>query len=158
METRIVHPKVVERKANPMKYVRDDAARLIIDELQKFKKKIPKRGLNNVTKEPEWFSKSFDWKWKGEPTLRDRMTKLKWSTPYLPPQMVVMGITSEQFNKEAAKSLMIECLELLNNLHNNLDSVTVVPAEQISQWKEMIWKKKRYLMIVAKMLGMIIES
>ena len=162
-EARIIHPKIIERQQKPMKYIRDNAGQLIIEQLEKFKKKIPKKGLNN--KVPMWRWKATDYPeifpfGRNEPipelpTLPRRMEKLFWHTLYLPPQMVSLGLTSDDFDKKRAKSLMVECLELLSNLHDNLDSVTVVDEKKVEYWKQMIWTRKKYLLVTAKMLGMV---
>ena len=166
MKAQIIHPKVLERQQNPMKHVRDNAGQLIIEQLEKFKKKIPKKGLNN---------KVSMWRWKATdypeilpfgrnepipelPTLPRRMEKLFWHALYLPPQMVAMGMTSEDFDKSIAKSLIADCFELLFNLLDNLDSVIVVDRTKIESWKKRIQAKIDYLRVTAKMLGLIQEG
>ena len=155
-EVHIVHPKIIERQKNPTKHIREDAARIIIEELERFKKKIPIRGLNNRRQVPEWFKQHYpDSKWMGDPNIIDRMSKLSWGYPYLPPQMFALGMTAEDFDKERAKSLMIDCLERLSSLHENLDSVTVIEKNEVENYKKIIWNKKSYLLMRAKMLGLV---
>jgi len=162
-EVQIVHPKIIERQKNPMKHIRDDAARIIIDVLSGFKKKIPKKGLNN--KVPMWRWKATDYPGiypfgRNEPipelpTLPRRMERLFWHTLYLPPQMVALGITSDEFDRDLARSLMIDCLELLSDLFINLYSFTVVEKSKVENYKKTIWDKKKYLLVTARVLGMV---
>ena len=166
MEIEIIHPKVIERRDNPFKFIRNDAAKHIVDQLEKFKKKIPKKGLNNMTKPRtykfrQWMynlnDNGYDVVTHQYPTLIKRMNDLRWHVPFLPPQMVAAGISAEDFDEKRVKKLLIECFELLDNLYVNLDSVTVVDKEQIEQYKMLVRGKRMYLMTTAKMLGMIQE-
>lgn len=152
MEPVLIHPKVVERRNNPTKFIRDDAAKIIIEQLERLKKKIPIMGLNNLSKPKDY---GYGLILHPRPTLPNRMSKLFWHTVYLPPQMVAIGISSDNFEVDRAKSLMKDCLCLLTNLHNNLDDVTVVDKEIINRWKEEIWRKKRYLLNTANAFGMV---
>jgi len=162
-EVQTVHPKVVERRQQPMKYIRDSAGQLIIEQLEKFKKKIPKKGLNNKVPMFRWKASDYPGIYpfgRTEPipelpTLPRRMERMFWHSLYLPPQMVAMGMTSDDFDKGLARSLMVDCLELLSNLSINLDSVTVVEKSKIENYKKKIWVKKKYLLVTAKALGMV---
>jgi len=166
MKVEIIHPKVIERRDNPVKFIRNNAAKHIIEELEKFKKKIPKRGLNNkvsmfrwrITDYPDTMPFGRNDSIPELPTLPRRMNELRWHIPFLPPQMVAIGISADDFDEEKTRTLLNECFELLSNLYINLDSVTVVDKEQIERWKRLIQNKRKYLMTTAKMLGIIQEG
>ena len=140
----------------------ENAGRLTVEQLEKLKKKIPIRGFNNLTKEPWWFK---DWRtpigtkreWISKPTLPRRMSKLLFGLPYLPPQMVSMGATEGTHTNEA-KLLLANCLDLLEDLRNNLDGVTVIPKEDVERYKIRIENLVKYLRTSGRILGLIIET
>lgn len=142
----------------------ENAGRLTVEQLEKLKKKIPIRGLNNLTKEPWWFKDprtapatlGFG-EWKGKPTLPRRMEKFLFGLPYLPPQMVAMGAAEGSHNDEA-KRLLINCFDLLEDLKGNLDGVTVIDAEGIDRYKLRIERLISYLRGSGKILGLIQEG
>jgi len=142
----------------------ENSGRLTVEQLESLKKKIPIRGLNNLTKEPWWFKDSRTPRsrlgigdWKGKPTLPRRMNKLLFGLPYLPPQMVAMGATEGTHNDEA-KLLLANCFSLLEDLKNNLDDVTIIQKEDVERYKIRIENLVKYLRTSGRILGLIIET
>jgi len=139
----------------------ENAGRLTVEQLKKLKKKIPIRGFNNLTKEP-WYVKDLRTpsslrEWKGEPTLPRRMSKLLFGLPYLPPQMVAMGLI-EGSHTDEAKRLLGDCFKLLEDLKDNLEYVTVINKDEIKQYKTRIEHLQSYLRGPGKTLGLIQEG
>ena len=142
----------------------EDAGRLMVEQLQKFIKKIPIRGLNNMTKAKYLDGYGFHvspegslWTIPPKPTLPRRMEKLFWGRPYLPPQMVAMGAT-KQNHKDEAKKIIIECFKKLNNLESELDKVNVIKKYEIIRYKTEIKNLKSYLRKPGIILGAIQET
>jgi hypothetical protein len=139
----------------------EDAGRLTIEQLKGLKKKIPKRGLNNRKKKPYWFDEFREVhhvkEWVGDPTLPDRMERFLFGLPYLPPQMVAMGVASGVYDDEA-KRLLTDCFELLADLKDNLDDVTVINKEEITRYKLRIDRLNSYLRVSGKLLGLMQDA
>lgn len=129
--------------------VRDDAAEIIIKQLEAVKKKIPQRGLNNI-------SRAF--LTEGKPTLVKRMDNLLWHTLYLPPQMVATGVSSDSFDKPRAAQLVNEVMTLLIDLQRNLDTVTVVEQVTVQSWKRSLQNRVVYVQKAAVIMGVMIEA
>ena len=139
-----------------MKDLFENAGQLTVEQLEKLKKKIPRRGLNNFTKTPSYWKDEWG-SYRLTPTLPRRMEKLLFGWPYLPPQMVAMGVVDGSHN-DHAKNLLIDIFKLLENLKNNLDTVTVISREEINKYKIRIVRLKSYLRTSGKLLGLVQEA
>lgn len=146
--------------------VRTDAGDIMVEQLEMLLKKIPKRGLNNLTRQTYWYPENDEWKWLKDipftpkPTIRRRMDKLCppfgiLGLPYLPPPMVAMA------NKEAkktAKVLLNQCLDELFAFIRKLDTITVVDKSEVEEFKRRVQRLMEYLNTTAEALGMVIEE
>lgn len=126
---------------------------------ERYLKKIPKRGLNNLTKRPYWYSGQFG-EWKGEATLPRRLRKIcsVWIFSQAPPffyyHMEMRTHGTEVENLEKAQEYTRRILERLEILYENMDTVTVLPPNEVEHWKEKIKSTDLYIRKQSRWIGL----
>jgi hypothetical protein len=110
---------------------------------ERYLKKIPKRGLNNLTKVPWWWESHYpDREWRGKPTIEKRLEKITGWLGDIPPffyyagDMRTHGIEKENLPK--IQELTKQILDRLETLYENMDKVTVLSPQRVTYWKERI--------------------
>jgi hypothetical protein len=141
---------------------------LYVKEWEKFYKKIPKRGLNNLTKEP----KIIKWQkeqgnnpipWNPKPTLPKRLNKILpvWGLPSTPPfKILALASLTDESARDAIpeiRKITLKCIDALNNLYDKMDSVTVLPQHKVEYYKEQIELLKFDILKKSWYLGEVIE-
>lgn len=146
---------------------------------EKYYKKIPKRGLNNLTREDEYWKRFHpDEEWKGKPTLPRRMEKLQ---PFLGSSglpfyylkgdivthLMFKGTSPEEVEEilREVKTLTNKIIVTLQALHAHLDFVTVLPPDQVEDLKHgvkfliaLIRKESMQLKVIQEADYEVIES
>jgi len=126
---------------------------------ERYLKKIPKRGLNNMTKKPYWFGE-LGYEWKGEPTLSRRLKKIIAIGPFTqaPPFLHYAGdmatFGEEKENLQKIRSLTKQILMRLDELYKKMDTVTVLPKDEIEYYKNRMWETILYIRKQSKWIGM----
>lgn len=108
-------------------------------------KKIPKAGLNNLTRKPSWYRILNYGEWKGKPTIIKRLRKIvalgffSRTPPFLYYAGAMMTNGTEVENLPKIRELTKEIIEKLENLYYKMDTIHVMPKEEVEHWKQKIW-------------------
>ena len=122
----------------------EDLKSLIMEQFDKYYKKIPKRGLDNV-------------KWSGFPTLPDRCWKLRCAHFYLPPQLLCASRMSEQ-DYEELKVKATKCLSAMIRFRNNLQDVTHLHPTHKDECLNHVDGAMQHLEYNLKKTGIIVDT
>jgi len=117
---------------------------LILKQFDKYYKKIPKRGLDNM----DWF---------GSATLPDRCWKLRCAHFYLPPQLLYASKMSDQ-DYEELKEKATKCLSAMIRFRNKLQAVTHLRPKVKADCILYADEAKQHLELNLKKTGIIIAS
>lgn len=131
---------------------------------KRYLKKIPKRGLNNLTKPSIYLKKYYaetGQKWKGVPTIQRRLEKiciggLFWDAvlPFFYYHMEMRTNGNEVENLEKVQKHTKQILERLEILYENMDTVTVLSPEKVEYWKERIRKTELHIRKQSRWIGL----
>ena len=128
-------------------------------------KRIPKRGLNNLTKEPDYhktlsqsdFGSKYGLKtgsdWKGKPTLPDRLRKIcvfglfGVKLPFFYYRGSIMSDDTGSLIEDLpyVQDLTKHILRRLEELYDEMDTVTVLSDSELGYWKKSIRNTIRYI-------------
>jgi len=112
-------------------------------------KRIPRQGLNNLTKRPQYYSSSLGW--SGKPTLPKRLERLRlggiYGTIRLPFFYYHMDIRAdpERQSLPRIQELTKLIIERLEELYDKMDTVTVLTESEIKYWKEKIRESVKHI-------------
>lgn len=126
---------------------------------KRYLKKIPKRGLNNVEKIPQWFQDKYG-SITPKSTLPKRLKKILFVGifPQTPPFMYYAGSLAtfgfEKENLPKIKEITKQIIKRLEELHDKMDTVHTMPKEKIEYWKHEIRKTTLYIRTQSKWIGM----
>ncbi len=117
---------------------------LILNQFDKYYKRIPKRGLDNVN-------------WAGWATLPDRCWKLRCAHFYLPPQLLCASKMSER-DYEELKAKATKCLSAMIRFRNNLQDVTHLRPKVKAECIYYADEAKQHLEYNLKKTGIIVGA
>jgi len=139
---------------------------------EKYYKQIPKRGLNNLTRESRLYKymkenypeESYGSRpWKGKPILPDRLDKILpgvFGFGALPFRFVLYEVRGKNISPDVIpriRELTTKIIEALNNLYDNMDTVTILDPQLVEAYKEEIRKVKFNIIENSKFLGGTLE-
>lgn len=129
---------------------------------ENYLKKIPKTGLNNLTK-----TKSYDWKGQkiiydngGKPTLPRRLEKIVvmglfgCGLPFFYYHMEMITHKKELKNLEKVQELTKLILEQLEVLYHKIDAVNVLSDKELEYWKLKLKETRLYIRKQSKFIGL----
>ena len=140
---------------------------------EKYLKKIPKRGLNNLTKEPYYALvlnprlQAFKSKWgisnewKGDPTIRKRLDRIcvggffgDVSLPFYAYVASMLSSGTGEENLPEIKELTKQILMQLEELYDKMDTVHVMLPEEVEHWKRRLRATIHYVRGKSSQIGM----
>lgn len=119
---------------------------------ERYLKLIPKRGLNNITK--GWVYRSH--RREGDPILPSRLEKIiKWRIlPFLFFRLTTVSNDDEKEYLPKIQELTKQIIRQLETLYENMDTVYVLPIEEVEHWKKRIRSKIIEIANQARMLDL----
>lgn len=121
--------------------------------------RIPKRGLNNLTRKP-----SYGWgdrEWKGEPTLPKRLKSIcagglfgASMPPFFYYHMELRTSGTEIENLPKIQEITKQIIERLEELYDNMDTVHILPEDKVEYWKDRIKNTILYIRKHSKWVGL----
>lgn len=140
---------------------------------EKYLKKIPKQGLNNLTKEPHYalalntklqaFRKKWtiNNEWKGEPTIKRRLDRIcigglfgNVSLPFYAYVGSMLSSGTGEENLPEIKELTKQILMRLEELYDKMDTVQVMLPEEVDYWKRKLRATIHYIREQSSQIGM----
>ena len=125
---------------------------------ERYLKKIPKRGLNNLTRKTSWHNR------KGEPTIRRRLKKIvaigmfTQAPPFLHYAGDMITFGKEKENLPKIKELTKQIIQQLEELYSKMDTVKVIPKKEVEYWKQKIKETTFYIKEQSKWIGLAQEA
>lgn len=123
--------------------------------------RIPKRGLNNLTRKP-----SYGWgdmEWKGEPTLPRRLRGIcvgglfgNVKLPFFYYHMEMRTGGKEIENLPKIQELTKQIVERLEELYDNMDTVHILPEDKVEYWKGRIRETILYIRKQSRWVGLML--
>ncbi len=121
-------------------------------------KRIPRQGLNNITKRPQWYHGSSGW--SGKPTLPRRLERLRlggiYGTIRLPFFYYHMDTRAdpERQSLPRIQELTKRIIVRLEDLYDKMDTVTVLTESEIKYWKEKLREAVNHIQDQSHWLGL----
>ena len=121
-------------------------------------KRIPRQGLNNLTKRPQWYHGSSGW--SGKPTLPRRLERLRlggiYGTIRLPFFYYHMDIRAdpERQSLPRIQELTKLIIERLEDLYDKMDTVTALTKLEIKYWKEKLREAVKHVQDQSHWVGL----
>jgi len=132
---------------------------------ENYLKRIPKRGLNNITKQKsyEYKGKTYIYDRGGEPTIKRRLKKICVGGIFgasMPPFFYYAGSMmtngTEKENLPKIKELTKQILDRLEALHGQMDTVNVLPKNEVEYWKNRIRETIYYIRKQSRWVGLML--
>ncbi len=125
-------------------------------------KRIPRQGLNNLTKRPQYYNISLGW--SGKPTLPKRLEKLLlggiFGTIRLPFFYYHMDIRAdpERQSLPRIQELTKLIIERLEDLYDKMDTADVLTESEIKYWKEKLREAVNYIQDNSRWVGLTLTQ